>query len=187
MPIRSDVHVGDMLVAQPFMADGNFKRSAIIITEHADENGTVGFVINKQIDMQINDLIADFPEFDAPVFFGGPVATDTIHYLHNVGEILDDSTEVVPGVYWGGSFDKLKFLIKAELVEPQNIRFFVGYSGWSAHQLSDEMKTGSWIKAEMFANYLFKSSYKSLWSDVLANKSPVYGVIGQMPDQVRHN
>lgn len=185
--LESGVKVGDILLAEPFMLDGNFKRSVLLVTEHDDSEGTVGFVLNKKIDMQINDLIADFPDFDAPVYFGGPVATDTIHYLHNVGEILDDSTEIVRGVYWGGSFEKLKFLIRSELVLPQNIRFFVGYSGWTEYQLAEEIKTGSWIKDNMDANYLFKANADSLWKTVLVNKGDNFGVIGHMPDQVRYN
>lgn len=184
---QSGIKVGDVLLAEPFMMDGNFKRGALLITEHADEKGSVGFVLNKRIDMQINDLIADFPEFDAGVYFGGPVATDTIHYLHNVGDLLDDSTEIVRGVYWGGSYEKLKFLVKSELIEPKNIRFFVGYSGWSEFQLAEEMEHGSWIKADMHANYLFKADPKKLWKDILINKGDAFGVIGHMPDQVRYN
>lgn len=185
--LHSGIKVGDVLLAQPFMLDGNFKRSALLVTEHTDKDGTVGFVLNKQIDMQINDLIADFPDFDSKVYFGGPVATDTIHYLHNIGDLLEDSTEIVKGVYWGGSFEKLKFLISSELVKPHNIRFFVGYSGWSEYQLAEEMKTGSWITADMDANYLFKANHKSLWKNILLNKGQAFGVIGNMPDQVRYN
>lgn len=181
------VSVGDMLLAEPFMLDSNFRRSAIVITEHEHDKGSVGFVINKPIDMQINDLIADFPDFDSRVYFGGPVATDTIHYLHNVGEVLDDSSEIVPGVFWGGNFEKLKFLIRSELIEPKNIRFFVGYSGWSEYQLRGEMQSGSWIKTDMFANYLWKSDTKSLWTSALEYKGDTFGVIGQMPDQIRYN
>jgi putative transcriptional regulator len=191
MPSRTEddiqINVGDMLLAEPFMLDGNFRRSAIVITEHDDTKGTVGFVINKPIDMQINDLIADFPDFDSQVFFGGPVATDTIHYLHSAGDILDDSSQVVPGVFWGGNFEKLKFLIRSELIKPESIRFFVGYSGWSEFQLKAEMESGSWIKTDMFANYLWKSKPKKLWGDVLGHKGDTYGVIGQMPDQIRYN
>src|SRR5690606_33036284 len=117
------------------MLDNNFKRSAVLVCDYVKAEGTVGFILNKPLDMRVDDLVADFPEFDAEVFFGGPVQTDTIHYLHNVGELLDESTKIVDGVYWGGDFDKLKFLISQGLIEPKNIRFFVGYSGWSEGQL----------------------------------------------------
>ncbi|MEL6926102.1 MAG: YqgE/AlgH family protein, partial [Bacteroidota bacterium] len=110
------------------------------------------------------------------------VQTDTIHYIHNVGELLDDSKEVANGVYWGGDFEKLKFLVSSELVHPQNIRFFVGYSGWSEGQLIEEMGIGSWVLADMDSNYVFKSDHEELWQSVMNNKGDAYSIIAQMPD-----
>lgn len=100
-------------MAEPFMLDPNFKRSVILICEHAD-HGTTGFILNKPLDMKIHELIADFPESKAPVHIGGPVAVDSVHYLHNVGDLLENSLEVSPGIYWGGDFEKLKFLLEME-------------------------------------------------------------------------
>jgi len=132
--------------------------------------------------MNICSLVANFPEFDAMVNFGGPVDTDTIHYIHNVGDLLDGSTEIARGVYWGGDFEKLKFLVTAELIQPHNIKFFVGYSGWSEGQLAEELKTGSWVVDEMDANYAFKEEENKLWTTVLNNKGEVYTVIAQMDE-----
>ena len=61
--------------------------------------------------MRVTELIEDFPDIEADVFFGGPVQTDTIHYIHTAGDLLDDSVQITNNVYWGGSFEKLKFLI----------------------------------------------------------------------------
>jgi putative transcriptional regulator len=116
------------------------------------------------------------------LFYGGPVATDTIHYIHNVGDLLEESVEVMSGLYWGGNFEKLKFLITSELITTKNIRFFVGYSGWSAGQLDEELKTGSWITSEMHPNYAFKSKPKGLWKQAMKNIGNTYTVIAQMPD-----
>lgn len=113
---------GKILLADPFLLDPNFKRAVILLCEHQEE-GSIGFIINKPINMNINDLVSDFPDFESEVYYGGPVATDTIHYIHNVGDLLDESVEISRGVYWGGEFDKLKFLISSELIKPQNIRF----------------------------------------------------------------
>ncbi len=178
-----DIKVGSLLMSDPFMLDSNFKRSAILLCDHRKES-TVGFILNRPLDMQINQLVADFPEFEAEVFFGGPVATDTIHYVHNVGDMLDNSIKVMSGIYWGGDFDKLKFLIQSKLIKPQNIRFFVGYSGWSEGQLADEVEVGSWYTTNMHANYLFKSKPKSLWKQITHNMGNNYTVIAQMPDPV---
>lgn len=168
------------------MLDPNFKRSAVIPCEHGEE-GSVGFIMNKPLNMRVDELIEDFPDFDSEVFFGGPVQTDTIHYIHSVGDLLEDSIKVAEGVYWGGDFEKLKFLISSELIKPADIRFFVGYSGWSEGQLMDEMVFGSWIVANMDANYLFKSKPKRLWRQVMNDKGNAYTVIAQVPEIVSWN
>lgn len=180
-----EIKAGSILLAEPFMWDSNFKRSAILLTEHNKE-GSVGFILNKPIDMNITQLIMNFPEFENEVYFGGPVQTDTIHYLHTVGHLLDDSIYVMDGLWWGGDFNKLKALIRNGLVKPSDVRFFVGYSGWSGGQLDEEMEVGSWVSADMDLNYLFQS-HKGLWTTIMENKGNTFSVIGQMPDTVNWN
>lgn len=180
--MSSSLEVGKILTAQPFMLDKNFKRSVIMITDHDSDDGSIGFILNKRFNMNISELISGFPEIDVPVYFGGPVATDTIHYMHNVGEMLDESRQVVDGVSWGGDYEKLKFLIENKLVQPHNIKFFIGYSGWSPGQLADEMQEGSWVLSEGHANYVFKTKEDDLWKETLTNIGKNYSIIGQMPE-----
>jgi len=184
--VSEEVKSGKVLLAEPFMQDPNFKRSVVLLCEHNAE-GSLGFIMNKPLSMRVDELIEDFPEFESEVLFGGPVQTDTIHYVHNVGDLLEESIQIADGVFWGGNFEKLKFLISSQLIRPQNIRFFVGYSGWSEGQLVDEMEFGSWVLAEMDANYLFKSRPKNLWKQVMYNKGNAYTVIAQMPDSQTWN
>lgn len=181
------IQAGDVLLSEPFMLDPNFRRSAVLLCEHETEDGSVGFILNKKLDMNVDELISEFPEFEAPVFFGGPVSTDTIHYVHNVGELLEESRFVTEGIWWGGDFEKLKFLISSGLVLPQNIRFFVGYSGWGEGQLAEEMETGSWVIADMDPNYLFKTKSSELWEKIMADKGNPYTVIATLPDGANHN
>jgi len=181
MDNTNKIVAGSLLIAQPFTMDNYFKRSVVAICEHRVD-GSIGFILNKTVDMNITDLIGDFPEFESEVGFGGPVATDTIHYIHNVGEILDESIEIARGVYWGGDFEKLKFLISSKLILPHNIRFFVGYSGWGESQLEEELETGSWVVDQLHANYAFKDSEQDLWQKVLHNKGERYTVIAQMDE-----
>lgn len=177
---------GTVLLAEPFSLDSNFRRTAVVLTEHQSE-GTVGFIMNRKMDVALEDLLSDFPELEADVYFGGPVATDSLHYLHNVGDLLEDSIKIKNGVYWGGDFDKLKFLVESKLITSQNIRFYVGYSGWSSGQLEEELKFGSWVLADMHPNYLFKSRPEFLWEQIMTNKGNVYSVIAKMPDSVNWN
>ncbi|MBX2817144.1 MAG: YqgE/AlgH family protein [Saprospiraceae bacterium] len=181
-----EVLKGHVLLAEPFMMDPNFRRSAVVLCEHDDE-GTVGFIMNKPLDIRIEDLISNFPDFETDLYYGGPVSTDTIHYMHNVGDMLDESIKVGRGVYWGGDFEKLKFLIDSRLIKPSNIRFFVGYSGWSPGQLDQELSAGSWMVSDMHSNFLFKSDALSLWERILSGMKDPYSVIAQMPDTATWN
>lgn len=171
-----------MLLAEPFMQDPNFKRAVILLTEHTTNEGAVGFILNKPIKIGINDLIDDFPEIESTVYYGGPVAKETLHYIHDAGDVLDESVKIGPGIYWGGDFEKLKFLIKSKFIQPHNIKFFLGYSGWSPGQLKDEMEYGSWVVSHMDANYAFKVKHRELWRKVMKNKGGNFAVIGDMPD-----
>ncbi|MEL7160336.1 MAG: YqgE/AlgH family protein [Bacteroidota bacterium] len=178
----SKIKAGTILLAEPFMMDSNFKRSAVLLVDHG-KDGSIGFILNREVEMKVDELVDDFPEFDAPVYFGGPVGTDTIHYLHCKGDLLEGSDEVSHGVYWGGDYEKLKFLIRQELIQPRDIRFFVGYSGWSENQLNEELTQGNWVTAPMFANYLFKSQASTLWKQVMDNKGNAFSVIADMADE----
>ena len=181
------IQPGKLLLAEPFMRDSHFKRTVVLLTDHG-EGGSVGFILNKQIDSSIDDLVADFPEFNSTVFYGGPVQTDTIHYIHNVGDLLDDSTRIADGVYWGGNFEKLKFLITAELIKPKNIRFFVGYSGWSEGQLQDELDANSWIVTPNATKELvFDQDVEALWKRVLKGLGGRYNVYSNYPTDPRLN
>lgn len=181
------IKTGQVLIAEPFMLDPYFRRSVVLLCAHDEEDGSIGFILNKGIAMTINDLVADFPTFEGEVFYGGPVQTDTLHYIHSAGELLDDSVPLCPGVWWGGDFEQLKFLISSGLLEPNHIRFFVGYSGWSSGQLDEEMSTGSWVTGEMHPNYAFKTSPRRLWSQAMHNKGDLFEVIADMPEQMFWN
>lgn len=178
---------GDLLIAQPFMEDENFKRSVIGITEHGKE-GSVGFILNKPINIKLTELIQDVNSDEHfRVYFGGPVATDTIHYIHNVGDLLEESIKIQDGLYWGGKFEKLLFLIESGLILRKNIRFYVGYSGWSEGQLEGELNSGSWIVSEWYANYVFQSKPKQLWEQALNHKGSNYSVIAKIPSSPNNN
>jgi putative transcriptional regulator len=177
---------GDILLAEPFMSDGNFKKAAILITD-LHNTGSVGFILNKPMNVNVSDLLASFPEFESNVYFGGPVATDTIHYLHTVGDLLEGSHYILNGVYWGGDYQKLKFLIKSGLINPSQIRFYIGYSGWSSGQLEAELEDGSWVIAYGDPNYVFKSAHHSLWKQVMMDKSDIMGILADIPDNYNPN
>lgn len=163
------------------MMDSHFKRATILLCEH-HSTGSIGFIMNKSLQMNIGDLVSDFPDFESEVHFGGPVGTDTIHFIHNLGDLIEESVEVAPGVFWGGSFDQVKFMIKSSMVTEHNIRFFVGYTGWGSGQLAEELREGTWLMAEMDPNYLFKEKPESLWRLIMEHKGNNFTAIAGIPD-----
>ena len=178
--------VGSILLSVPFLMDPYFRRSVIALCEHNDM-GSLGLILNKRLDIGINELLSDFPEFDAIVHYGGPVQTDSIQYLHSLGDLIEGSKQVSKNVYWGGEFSSLKFLIKQGMVKPNDIRFYVGYSGWSTGQLSEEMKSNSWVVGDLDANYLFKVEPGDVWATAMEQKGENYKVIAQMPNEMLLN
>jgi putative transcriptional regulator len=181
MDPNSVIHPGMLLIAEPFMLDPTFARSVILICEHT-ELGTTGFVLNHPHEYNIQKILEDFPESKATVHIGGPVGQDSLYFLHNVGDLIEGALEVCPGVYWGGDFIKLKFLMENGVVRDENVKFFIGYSGWSKGQLSEELESGDWLVDEMDVNYLFKTKPYVLWQTVLHNKGKNYSVIAQLPN-----
>ena len=138
---------GRLLLSEPLMGDYFFGRSVVLLAEHSEE-GSFGAILNKPVSADFNDVVKDFPEFDAPVYLGGPVDTENLFYIHSKGDQLEDSMEIVDGLYWGGDLETLKEMMLLKTITPDEIRFFIGYSGWAADQLETELHKNSWIIAK---------------------------------------
>lgn len=175
------IRPGIVLVSEPFMLDPHFKRSVVLICEHNEEDGTIGFVLNRSLGMRVDDTVAGMEDLQGDLYYGGPVAQDTMHYLHRYGDILEDSLPIMDGIWWGGNYEQLTALLKSGQLSPDGVRFFLGYSGWSAGQLQDELDIDSWITAEGKAEYLFKSG-DELWKQVLADKGGRYTQVINYPE-----
>ncbi|MFM2208140.1 MAG: hypothetical protein RL213_2115 [Bacteroidota bacterium] len=173
--------VGRLLISEPFLMDTYFKRTVILLGEHGDD-GTVGFILNKPTDMALNDALEDFPPFDVPLYFGGPVQTDTIHFLHTIGHRLTGSKEIMPGIFWGGSLEMLKLLIETRQVNKDQIRFYAGYSGWEPHQLEDELRGRTWLISSGKTELAFSEKPEHLWGEVLRSMGSEYAVLANFPE-----
>ncbi|MCX7834348.1 MAG: YqgE/AlgH family protein [Ignavibacteria bacterium] len=171
---------GKILISAPFLSDV-FKRSVVFLCEH-DDKGSLGFIINKPLKYKLNEIINDFPEFDAPVLFGGPVETDLVNFIHRAGDVLKSGYEINNGIYWGGDFEELKELIETGLVKPSDFRFFLGYSGWGAGQLHKELLDTSWFVGEGLEEYIFSTDYNSIWSKALRDLGREFAIISSFPD-----
>lgn len=174
------VITGKALIAEPFMMDAHFKRTVVLLADHHQDEGTVGFILNKKTDLKLGDITNDFGDFDASVYYGGPVDNNSMYFIHNVGDLLDDSIKISPGVFWSGNYEKLRVLMDCKLISSENIRFYIGYSGWSCGQLEEELKDPSWIVSDLDANFIFKMDSAILWKAILETKGYHYSALSQI-------
>lgn len=168
------------------MQDPFFKRSVVLLTEHSD-NGSFGLILNKPIPMYLNEAIENAPVFDSRLALGGPVQKETLHYLHRLGDIIPNSTEIMDGVYWGGDFETIKKLMSSGQIVPGDIRLFVGYSGWAEGQLLSEMESKSWIIGRANRDILFTENPENMWTEILSNMGQPYNYMVNLPEDPRLN
>ncbi len=177
---------GKVLVSEPFLLDNYFKRSIVIITEYND-SGTVGFVLNKPVDVKISEVVDNFPDIDAEVSLGGPVSTDTLHYLHTLGDIIPNSVPVMGNVCWGGDFKVVERLISSGNVSRGQIRFFLGYSGWSPNQLEDELAENAWLVCDISPEEIMMPMNKHYWTKKLQGMGQKYEMWSNFPENPEMN
>ena len=156
---------GKLLIAEPALTgDVSFNRSVVLLAEHNDE-GSVGFILNKPLDYHISDLIT---EINVPfkVFNGGPVEQDNLYFIHKVPHLITNSVEISDGIYWGGDFDRTIELINQGVITEKEIRFFLGYSGWASLQLDQELLSKSWIVVpNQYESDIIQKSTKAFWKE----------------------
>jgi putative transcriptional regulator len=177
---------GRVLISEPFSKDLFFKRSVVFLTEHNDD-GTVGFILNKPSELNISELIEDFPDKGFTVSIGGPVQTNTIHYLHTLGDAIPGSLKVTDEIYWGGDIEHIKVMAESDLIAIDQIRFFVGYSGWSEGQLDDELKNDFWIVSEIKKEGIFTPEIEATWKSVLQKMEEKYKIWTSFPENPEMN
>lgn len=170
---------GKLLISEPMLPDPNFFRSVILLTRH-DETGSLGFVLNRMSIVDLDNVLPDFSIKNIPIFIGGPVGNDQLFFIHTIGEELKDTLKVMDGLYFGGDMEHLEFMLNNGLANPEQIRFFVGYSGWDPDQLAGEIKENSWIIASTTPNQVMSDS-DEYWKEVMKGLGKEFEVISKFP------
>jgi putative transcriptional regulator len=180
--ISEKLKKGNLLIAEPsIIGDLSFNRSVILLADHNKE-GSVGFIINKPLKYTINDLVPDV-EANFKIYNGGPVEQDNLYFIHNVPELITDSVEISSGIFWGGNFELTRNLINDGSIKKDNIRFFLGYTGWEAHQLENEMLANSWILTEnLYENKIIGKSTTDFWKEKILELGGDYIIWSNAPE-----
>lgn len=183
---NKDADKGQVLIAEPFLHGKYFGRAVILITDRGD-NGAVGMVLNKPLSYDLGDFFPDLKDHDYQVFLGGPLQSGMLYYVHTLGNKLPKSIEIREGLYWGGDFEVLAEMIKHNQVKPHQIRFFLGYSGWSPGQLEQELEEKSWVVSELNNTEVMNEDNNKLWEESLRDLGGKFRLWANFPENPNMN
>jgi putative transcriptional regulator len=171
---------GRLLIAEPsILNDRSFNRSVVLITEHSSISGSIGFIMNKPMKYKVSDLVPEI-DCDFTIYKGGPVSQENLYFIHTVPNLIPESIEITKGIYWGGNFNSVTKLLVDKVISTKDIRFFLGYSGWSENQLSEELTEDSWLVIEnSYSNILTTNS--SIWKNKLMELGGDYQIWANAP------
>jgi len=171
---------GRLLIAEPFMNDGYFRRSVVLLAEHSKQ-GALGFMLNKPVEIRLNELLEDFPDYKGSVFLGGPVQRDQLFYIHTAGDLIEDSVPITDGLWWNGNFETIRTLAAENRISPKQLRFFIGYSGWEPQQLEKEMEDRAWYVAKAKADLIFATEPGLLWANAVKSMGKPFTMMANFP------
>ena len=157
------------LIAMPGMSDGNFAGSVVYMCEHT-ERGALGLVINKPVDIDVRGLFEKVnlnlerdDLLSTPVYLGGPVQTERGFVLHEQldeeGGHYNSSIKIPGGLEMTTSRDVLEAM--ANGAGPRKVFISLGYSGWSAGQLEDELSRNGWLTVQADPAIIFETPIES--------------------------
>lgn len=172
---------GRILLADPFSMDEYFGRSVVYLCEHNTE-GSFGFVLTNYLELDLHEIAKNFPSISTKVSLGGPVQTDNIYFIHTLGEQIKDSQLIDDGIYVGGDYDQLISLIQQGKVTSKDVRFFLGYAGWSSNQLSEEINTNAWIVVPVInPREIMDFKIETLWENLMRREGKNYAILSRSP------
>jgi putative transcriptional regulator len=165
---------GQLLIAEPFLKDSSFQRAVVLLCDHNKE-GSFGLLLNKPLKLTMKDVLMQLYNCTIPIYYGGPVQTDTLHILHQLPSLIPGAQKIAENIYWGGDINVVISLLETRAIDESKIRFYLGYSGWGQGQLLNEMyEEKSWITVSATSNFIFHNNINQLWADAVSYKGGTY-------------
>jgi putative transcriptional regulator len=107
--------------------------------------------------------------------------------VHRLGHLIEDSIDLGDGIFWSGDFESVKSLLSIGTIKSEDIRFFIGYSGWGAGQLGNELAQNTWFVSDINSEVLFEEYTNQFWRTVLKRMGGDYKVLANYPVDPRLN
>ncbi|MBL8860551.1 MAG: YqgE/AlgH family protein [Planctomycetes bacterium] len=181
---------GSLLAAAPDLRDPNFMHSVVLMVAHGDD-GAHGLVINRPSPITLDKLApahALLARQRQVVHAGGPVGLDTLQFVHRVPTRIPGGLELESGLHLGGDVDELaRFLDERGEAAPADVRLLLGYAGWGAGQLDDELAGGSWLPANLDPDWVFDPDTQGLWRRVVRSLGRAAAGLEDLPPDVSWN
>ena len=174
---------GSLLVANPVLPDPNFSRTVVLLCNH-DEQGSFGLVINRTAKLNASEMFSHIDilkAYNEKVYIGGPVSQSTVFFLCRSSRKVEEVDEICAGVYLGSNLETLETVYPAIENPEQNIRFYLGYSGWSGGQLAGEMEQKSWLIQNAEERFVFLDQEKLVWPEVVNSLGEKYQYLIKAP------
>ncbi len=163
---------GQLLIAMPQMQDSRFQHAVIFICGH-DENGAMGLVINKLVeDITLVDLMSQLElelpkkEYDRVIHFGGPVEVGRGFVLHTDDYLHESSVKIGEGFALTATLEILVDISRGK--GPRKTIVALGYAGWGAGQLENELQKNTWLQVESDTDLVFSEDLNHCWYNSLA-------------------
>ena len=178
---------GNLLIAEPsIIGDLSFNRAVILLADH-NALGSVGFILNKPLEYHLKDLV-EGTDSEFTIYNGGPVEQDNLYFIHKSPELIPNSVEISNGIFWGGDFSIVLELINANKISKDDIRFFLGYSGWAEQQLDNELESNAWLVFENeYDNEIIAKSCSTFWREKMLELGGEYSIWSNAPENPSYN
>ena len=170
--MRSSNLTNQFLIAMPSLADPNFSHTVTYVCAH-NEDGAMGIVINRPLDMALGEVLRQMElesESDKvesmPVYHGGPVQTDRGFILHHSDTDWQSSIRISDSIGIATSRDILQSIAAGK--GPSESLVALGYAGWGAGQLEEEIKENAWLSGPADLNVIFNTPSEKRWSAAAA-------------------
>jgi putative transcriptional regulator len=139
------------------------------------------------MNLNISDLIPEI-ESNFKIYNGGPVQQDNLYFIHKISDLIPESIMISAGLYWSGNFEYVLKLIKKGEINKNDIRFFLGYSGWDSNQLNNELNNNTWILSENSHNKnIITAVDEVFWKNKMLDLGGEYSLWSNAPEHPSHN
>lgn len=160
-----------LLVASTQMQDPRFMRTVVLVTRHG-RSPPLGVIINRPLPTTLGEIIPQLPDDEAkrPLFFGGPIAPNTLVFLFRSNQGSDDAIAVAKDIHLGRSSATLNELLSGRHAH-SGLRVFAGYAGWADGQLENEIRRGGWHVLPLDRELLFDKDVAQIWPELIRRAS----------------